>query len=194
MPTNSYVLDIGCTTGGLAKALKKKRCRVVGIDIDQASLKVAAKFCEKVYRVDVDNLKDFDLKLKGKRFDAIAIGDLLEHLKHPGVFLFHLKKYLSKDGVIIAKIPNSAFIWLRVRFLLGNFTYQKGGGLMDEDHLRFFSFKSAKQLFLDDDYKIEKVTSSNEAIQSKRLILFKPLGKIWPSLFAIHMVIVAKPN
>lgn len=194
VPTNSYVLDIGCTTGGLAKALKKKRCRVVGIDIDQASLKVAAKFCEKVYRVDVDNLKDFDLKLKGKRFDAIAIGDLLEHLKHPGVFLFHLKKYLSKDGVIIAKIPNSAFIWLRVRFLLGNFTYQKGGGLMDEDHLRFFSFKSAKQLFLDDDYKIEKVTSSNEAIQSKRLILFKPLGKIWPSLFAIHMVIVAKPN
>jgi SAM-dependent methyltransferase len=192
VPPSSEVLDIGCTTGGLAKALKKKRCKVVGIDIDQASLKVAAKYCEKVYKVDVDDLKDFNAKLKGRKFDVIAIGDLLEHLKHPGVFLFHLKKYLSSDGMIIAKIPNSAFVWLRMRFLLGNFTYQKGGGLMDEDHLRFFSFKSAKQLFLDDGYKIEKMMSSNEAIQSKRFFLIRPLGKIWPSLFSIHMIVVAK--
>lgn len=189
---SSYVLDLGCTTGMLARVLKKKKCRVVGVDIDKASLKVAAKYCQKVIESDVDDIKDFDKKLKGEKFDTITIGDLLEHLKHPGVFLYHLKKYLKKDGVIISKIPNSGFAYLRLRFMLGNFTYSKNGGLMDEDHLRFFSFKTAKQLFTDDGYRLEKVKSSNEAIQSWKFAFIKPLGKIWPSLFATHIIIVAK--
>lgn len=192
IPKGSIVLDVGCTTGILARALKKKKCKVVGIDIDSASLKVAAKHCEKVYLIDVDDLKDFDKKLKGQKFDAIALGDILEHLKYPGVLLYHLKNYLTENGVVVAKIPNTAFIWTRLRFLSGNFAYEKGGGLMDEDHLRFFSFGTAKQLFTDSGYKIIKIENSSKAIVNPKYFFVKYLAEIMPRLFSIHIIIEAQ--
>lgn len=194
VPPGSRVLDIGCTTGMLAKALKKKKAEVFGIDIDRASLKEAAKYCKEVYLIDVDDLKSLDKKLKGEKFDVIVLGDILEHLKYPAVLLNHLKKYLKSDDIVIAKIPNSGFIWMRLRFLFGNFSYQKGGGLMDEDHLRFFSFNSAKQLFLDSGYEILKVDVSSSAIVSPKYFLVKYLAKVMPKLFAIHIIVKARKN
>jgi len=192
IPPASKVLDVGCTTGMLAKALRKKNAEVFGIDIDSASLKEASKYCKRVYLIDVDDLGDLDKKLKGEKFDAIALGDILEHLKYPAVLLRHLNKYLKPNGKIIAKIPNSAFIWLRFRFFFGNFSYQKGGGLMDEDHIRFFSFNSAKQLFLDSGYETQQIAGSSSAIVDPKYFLVKYLAKAMPSLFAVHIVIEAK--
>lgn len=192
VPAKSKVLDIGCTTGKLAQALKAKGCTVTGIDIDDASLKKASKYCEKVIKIDVDDLELFNKKLKDEKFDVITLGDILEHLKYPGVLLSHLRKYLNPDGVIVSSIPNSAFIWMRVRFLLGNFTYSKNGGLMDEDHLRFFSFNTVKTLFKNSDFNVCDIYGVS-VVKSKYVFL-KYLAKIFPTLFAIHILIVAKPS
>ena len=89
----SRVLDVGCTTGKLARALKRKKCSVVGIDIDPEALKQAAKYSEFTVRADLDNLVDLRKKLKGEKFDVIVFSDVLEHLKYPGTILFELKKY-----------------------------------------------------------------------------------------------------
>lgn len=193
VPSGSRVLDVGCTTGKLAKALKSKKCRTVGIDIDESSLKVASKFCEEALKVDVDDLGNFDKQLKGMIFDAVALGDILEHLKHPGAFLFNLHKYLKPSSIVIASIPNAAFIWARIRFMLGNFTYTKNGGLMDEDHLHFFSFNTAKQLFSDAGYEVSTLKGSSHGIVNPKFAFIKLLARIAPTLFAIHIMVVAKP-
>jgi SAM-dependent methyltransferase len=191
VPPKSKVLDIGCSTGKLAKALKKKGCEVYGIDIDKESLKKAAKFCTKVYQIDLDNLKSFDEKLRGQKFDAITMGDILEHLKYPGVLLEHLKKYLNPGGVLISTIPNIAFVFTRMKFLLGDFSYSKRG-LMDEDHLRFFTFTTARMLFKETGYELDVFRPSSHGIVSKKYFFIKPLARIWPGLFAIHIFVVAK--
>jgi len=191
VPPKTRVLDIGCSTGALAKLLtEKKRCRVIGIDIDENSLKEASHYCDKVFKCDLDDLEKLNTILKGKLFDTIALGDILEHLKYPHLLLKTLKKYLNNDGVVVASIPNAAFISLRIQFALGNLSYDKKGGLMDEDHLRFFSFKTAKKLFEEAGYKVKKIYGVS--IVRRRFWFLKSLAKILPSLFAIHIIIKAK--
>ena len=192
VPAYSKVLDVGCTTGKLARALKNKGCAVHGIDIDDASLKRASKYCQKTYRVDVDNLNLLDRELKNEKYDAITFGDILEHLKYPGILLYHLRKYLNPNGLVAASIPNSAFIWTRIRFFLGNFAYSNKGGLMDEDHLRFFSFKTARVLFEDAHYKVLDIHGSSQGIVNPKFWFVKCLAKIVPALFAIHIIILAR--
>lgn len=194
VPRDSYVLDIGCSTGKLARDLNGKGCKVEGVDIDRESLKKAARYCAKVYKIDLDNLKDFDIHLRGKKFEAITMGDILEHLKYPSVLLNHIKKYLAPGGIAVATIPNTAFVWTRVRFLLGNFSYSQQGGLMDEDHLRFFSFETARLLFESSGYEIVKIRPSSHGIVNKKYFLVKLLSKLIPTLFAIHVFIVATPK
>lgn len=191
VPPGTRVLDVGCSTGTLARILvENKRCRVVGIDIDENSLKEASRYCDKVFRCDLDDLAKFNTIFVGELFDVIALGDVLEHLKYPGIFLYTLKRYLGNDGIIIASIPNAAFISLRIKFLFGDFSYDKGGGLMDEDHLRFFSFKTAKLLFEEAGYRLKKLYGVS--IVRRRFWFLKPLAKIFPSLFAVHIIIVAQ--
>lgn len=191
VPPESRVLDIGCSTGALARLLtENKGCRVVGIDIDDNSLKEASRYCDKVFRCDLDDLAKLNTILAGELFDVITLGDVLEHLKYPGLLLDTLKRYLKNGGIAIASIPNAAFISLRIKFLFGDFSYDKGGGLMDEDHLRFFNFKTAKLLFEESGYMVEKAYGVN--IVKKSFWFLKPLAKILPSLFAIHIIIAAK--
>ena len=192
VPPNTKVLDLGCTTGKLARALKNKNCIVVGIDIDDRALKQASKYCLKTLKIDLDNLNSLDTQLRGDIFDCITCGDLLEHIKYPGVLLFHLKRYLKPRGLLIATIPNSAFIWMRLKFLFGNLSYSQDGGLMDEDHLRFFSFKTARLLFEESGYEVMKIKPSNTAIINPKYNFMKYLTNIIPSLFALHIVIIGR--
>jgi SAM-dependent methyltransferase len=192
VPSNCNVLDIGCTTGKLAKFLKKRGCKVTGVDIDDGALLEAKKHCIKTYKIDLDDLDSIDRKLKGQKYDCITMGDILEHIKYPGILLYHLKKYLKPKGTVIASIPNSAFVWMRFRFLFGNFDYSNKGGLMDEDHLRFFSFKTAKILFEDAHYNILSLKESSHGIVNPAFGFIKYLAKIFPTLFAIHIIVLAQ--
>lgn len=187
---NSHVLDIGCSTGKLAQVLKNKNCKVFGVDIDRESLKKANEYCYKTLPCDLDDTEELKKIIKNETFDAITMGDIIEHIKYPGVLLANLKPFLSNKGKIIASIPNSAFILCRMKFLFGNFNYNKKGGLMDEDHLRFFSFKTAKNLFQDSGYQIQRFFGTCSV--KNRFLFLRPLAKIYPKLFALHIIIAAK--
>ncbi len=187
---NTKILDIGCTTGKLAKVLKERGCDVTGLDIDPNSLKEAKKYCEKVHLCDLDQFDTFCEVLPKNHFDAITMGDVLEHLKYPGVLLNQLKPYLKEEGgMIIASIPNAAFLSNRLKFLCGSFTYTKSGGLMDEDHLRFFSFKTARQTISKSGYRVNKLYGVSTV--RNRYWFLRLLAKVWPTLFAIHIIISA---
>ncbi len=54
----------------------------------------------------VGDIEKITLPFKEETFDVIIAGDVLEHLVDPYSTLNKLKKYLKKDGVFIASIPN----------------------------------------------------------------------------------------
>ncbi len=133
------VLDIGCNSGFLAEELKNNI--VDCIDIHKEALKIARKYCRKIYRRDLYKNK---LNIPIEKYDYIVCSDILEHLPRPDLVLKDISRYINKKGELIISLPNVARIELRLKHLLGDFTYKPG--IMSLDHLRFFTKKTAIDL------------------------------------------------
>ncbi len=177
---NKKVLDIGCATGYIGRELKRKKCYVVGIEIDKNAAKIAERYYDKVIIADIENVKS--LPFNYEFFDVIIYGDILEHTRDP---LFILKKfdpYLKKGGYIIASIPNITNWRIRLKILFGKFEYEETG-ILDKTHIRFFNLKTAKKLITNAGYKIEKIEYTGLA---SRLGI---IGKFFPNLLAYQFII-----
>jgi 2-polyprenyl-3-methyl-5-hydroxy-6-metoxy-1,4-benzoquinol methylase len=175
------VLDVGCATGYLAKELKRKNCDVVGIEINQAMADIAVQYCDEVVVADVENVEE--LSFSPQSFDVIMFSDILEHLKRPDLALINLKRYLKSDGFVIASIPNIARLEFRLKLLFGKFDY-KQTGILNKGHLRFFTLRTAKNLFETTGYAIVKIEYTGLASKFK----------ILPTLLTSQFVIMARPS
>lgn len=150
---NSTVLDVGCNTGFLGRELLKKHVISDGIDINKKALEKAKKWYRNVFIRDLYSSKTDLGRLK---YDFIVFADVLEHLPRPDLLLLDCKKHLKPGGKIIASLPNTARLEIRLNLLLGKFDYTYGG-ILSEDHLRFFTKKSAVKMFTDCGYRVESV-------------------------------------
>ena len=178
------VLDVGCATGYIARELRRNGCRVVGIDIDKAMAEVAKSYCDHVIVANVEEIEE--LPFPGRYFDVIIFSDVLEHLRRPDLVLMAFKRYLHPDGFVIASVPNIARIEYRIRLLLGKFDYEdhEKSGILSSAHLRFFTLKTARNLFTATGYNISKVDYTG--LGSK--------FKILPTWLAFQFMIIATPS
>lgn len=173
---DSFVLDVGCNAGYIGKYLKEnKNCVCDGIDIDEAALAKARPYYRNLFKIDLfkDNFR------LARHYDFILFIDILEHLPTPDKILKKLAGNLKSKGKVIICLPNIARLELRLKHLLGNFDYKPG--IMNEDHLRFFTLKTGKKLIEDCGLKIEKVLPTG---MGARL-------KIWPKLIACQFIYIA---
>lgn len=154
---SSLVLDVGCASGYFAKELLKKKCKIWGIDNDILALGIAKKYCIQVSRYDLNNITN--LLPERRRFDYILLLDVLEHIYNPKNLLLHLRQYLKNSGKIIISIPNIAFISIRLSLLNGKFKYTKYG-IMDEDHVHFYTLETCNKLLTDCGFHIDEVDVS----------------------------------
>jgi SAM-dependent methyltransferase len=179
------VLDVGCATGYLARQFKANGCYVVGIELNEEMAKVARRYCDEVITGDVEKTEDH-LNIDGV-FDAIVFGAILEHLRRPDLTLVKFKKYLSPKGYVVASVPNMARFEVRLKLLFGVFDYDRGPGLYNVGHVRFFTRTTAKKLFESAGYKVEKIDYGSSILGRWGLT------RIWPTLFADQFIIVATP-
>jgi glycosyltransferase involved in cell wall biosynthesis len=138
------VLEVGTATGYITSEAARLGCSVTGIEQDVEMADVARPYCREML---VGNVETMDLDGVGS-FDAIILGDVLEHLKNPQAVLERLSRLLKPGGKVLMSLPNVANIWIRLNLLLGRFNYSRVG-ILDESHLRFFTLKTAKQLAAD---------------------------------------------
>jgi 2-polyprenyl-3-methyl-5-hydroxy-6-metoxy-1,4-benzoquinol methylase len=122
----------------------KRGCVVTGIEQDPEMAKIAEKHCTKMIVGDVENLNLSELGT----YDAIILGDVVEHLRNPREFLQKTGKLLNKGGKILISLPNVANIWVRLNLLFGRFNYSRVG-ILDETHLRFFTLETSKKIARD---------------------------------------------
>ena len=140
---NSLLLDVGCNTGFLGKFLEKKGVISDGVDINDKALEKAKSYYKNIYKRDLYTGK---LSINPKKYDFVVFSDLLEHIPRPDLLLVDTKKYLKPSGKIIASLPNVARFEIRLNILFGKFNYTNGG-ILGEDHLRFFTKESAIKMF-----------------------------------------------
>lgn len=138
---NSVVLDVGCSSGMLGRYLSlQKACVIDGIDIDHGAL----ENCHPIYRkVIIKNLELDDLAndLIAESYDFIVVADVIEHLYHPEKLLQQLRLLIKPHGTIIFSVPNITHIAASLELLSGRFDYAPNG-LLDNTHLRFYSYQN----------------------------------------------------
>ncbi len=176
------ILDVGCGTGKLGRELKSKiDCHITGVEIDKDAIKSAEEIYDEVIFMDLEDLINKKCLLgSGKNYDFIVFGDILEHVTKPEALLDCFKSVLEEKGFLIASIPNVANWMVRFGLLFGNFDYSEG--ILDQGHLRFFTYKSARKLLEDSGYKIVKVTNNNTTL------VCRSMGKLWKRMFAFQFV------
>jgi 2-polyprenyl-3-methyl-5-hydroxy-6-metoxy-1,4-benzoquinol methylase/chromosome segregation ATPase len=149
------VLDVGCSSGYLAKLMSSNDCNVVGIEINPEVAETARKYCSQVFVADLDFVGLADA-VEGRTFDVIVFGDVLEHLRNPARILDEARSLLRADGYVVASIPNIAHGAIRLALLRGDFDY-KEIGILDETHLRFFTLKTIEEMLLEAGYEIKRI-------------------------------------
>lgn len=199
---NKSVLELGSSTGYITRFLKQNGCKIDIVEIDRDDFKKAKVYAAKGY---LGSLEDEKLlgKLKDK-YEIILAMDILEHLKNPESLLKKLKKNLNKKGRIIISLPNIA-CWeiRRDLFFKGKFEYQPSG-ILDQTHLRFYTYESAQELILKSGYKILQLIKMEYSYPLRRFILrFRSLGMVldnmivnlgiknFPNFFTQHLIIEA---
>ena len=135
------VLEVGTATGYLTSEMTKRGCAVTGIEQDAEMAKIAQQHCRKMIVADVETLDFSELG----RFDAVILGDVVEHLRNPREFLQKMAQVLKPGGKVLISLPNIANIWVRLNLLFGRFNYSRVG-ILDETHLRFFTLESSKKI------------------------------------------------
>ena len=197
VPAKSSVLELGCATGFMGQWLKeKKNCTVYGIELADAEREQAKKVLEQVYKLDLslskelETFQDLFVKQHGQ-VDVILATSILEHLQHPEETVRLLKTFLKPNGILIATTPNIAHWSTRLMLLFGRFQYQKYG-IMDDTHLKFFTFHTFQDLFQGQGYAITHVSIDAEGGGFGRICI--PLSKIWPNLFGYQILVQAIPT
>jgi SAM-dependent methyltransferase len=137
------ILDVGCGTGVLGRALKNEHPERYVEGITHAELE-AALARESLDRVIVADLEVTDFGHLGQ-FDCVICSHVLEHLRNPVDVLSRLGTLLAVGGIILIALPNVLYWRQRLQFLMGRFRYTEGG-LMDSTHVVFFDWTTARQL------------------------------------------------
>ena len=185
VPENASVLDIGCHTGILGEALRKKKyCEVTGIDIDDDALRIASARLNAVQKIDLEQ-RGWS-SLLSKQFDVILFGDVIEHTREPLEILKEAKTLLSRNARMIVSLPNIANLRVRLKLLFGKFEYSDAG-ILDYGHLRFFTLRSARKLVRDAGYDIISETYSGYSLPRWLIDRF-------PSILAVNIILTCRAS
>lgn len=138
------ILDIGCANGKTLKFIKENYdVNPYGIEPDKELAKQAMQWAE-IYPTTVE---EFLKTCTGKKFDAIIMADVIEHLREPWMVVRDLAGRLKDGGAIYASIPNfmhASVIWNL--FACGSFAYSSND-IVNKEHLRFFTMNDIANLF-----------------------------------------------
>lgn len=196
IPKQTKVLEIGTASGYLGEYLiHEKKCEVWGVEPAQELYNDATK-CSytKLYNLSGEELFKIP-ELVGEKFDVILLGDVLEHMINPRLMLNELRKLLKSDGKMLISLPNIAHYSTRWQLLTGHFDMQDGG-ILDQNHLRFFTLKTMKELIESSGLRIEKARPSSGYIERFGLNKLFGIGRkilfAWPTLFSVQFIFVAR--
>lgn len=182
------VLDLGCANGALAEAITRLGHQVTGVDV-AASPGVQGR----MHRFVVADLERGLPEDLGGPFDVIVAGDVLEHVRHPEVVLARFGDLLAPGGHALVSVPNFAHWYPRARVLAGSFDYDDHG-ILDRDHVRFFTRASFERIVRSVGLSIRRVEPIGVPLERFELGASRVLGAMaradriaagaYPSLFA----------
>jgi 2-polyprenyl-3-methyl-5-hydroxy-6-metoxy-1,4-benzoquinol methylase len=196
------VLDVGCGAGDNAALIRSRSpsCRIFGVTHSAAEAELAKRHMTACSVWDIEG--DIPAELAATRFDAIIFSHVLEHLRDPAAVLCKFSQLLDQRGTVLIAVPNILSWAMRWQFLRGDFEY-RADGVLDETHLRFFTYKTADRFLLSRCPQLtlvsKQVTGSVPLWWLRRYLLpgkashfLDTMGcRVWPNLFGGQILLKA---
>src|SRR5262249_2933315 len=162
-----------------------------GIEPDAADAAQAGLVCDRVLSVALEDVSE---EFPGE-FDAVLFGDVLEHLVDPSRALARVRPWLSARGVVVASVPNLGHWSVVADLLEGRFDYVPYS-ILSGTHLRFFTRRTAEDLFESCGYRVESVETVTFPVSpegARKLAVLASLPGASLDLTAAEFLIVARP-
>jgi 2-polyprenyl-3-methyl-5-hydroxy-6-metoxy-1,4-benzoquinol methylase len=190
--TGNRVLDVGCSSGYLARPLSERGNTIVGLELDPVAAHAAEEFCELVLVGDVETM---DLPLEPGSFDVVLGGDVIEHLRDPAATLARLRPLLRPGGWVVLSTPNVANWAIRLSLLSGRWRYTDRG-ILDRSHTHLFTRATLAEALERAGYRVERIDFSVPVPGDSDLLdaVGRAVGRLRPSLFAYQFVAVAQTS
>lgn len=136
-------LDVNCGIGATMLKIKNdyRNAEIDGIESNENMAKFAKHFGT--------IFKNYN-ELTEQDYDYIIIGNLLEKIDHPNIFLQDIKKHLKKDGFIIGEISNISSHKIILELLKDNWYFNNNFPRNNKNH---FTIEDINTLFLNNGYK-----------------------------------------
>jgi SAM-dependent methyltransferase len=192
VPDGARVLDVGCSSGYLARPLVARGCSVVGIELDERAAAAARTVCEEVLVGDAESM---ELPFAPGSFDVVLCGDLVEHLRDPQSFLERVRPLLRDGGRLVLTTPNVANWTMRLGLLFGRWRYTERG-ILDRTHAHLFTRKTLVETLAAAGYRVLQLdfTAPVPLIGIPTVErAAHAVGRVRPSLFAYQFVVAATP-
>ena len=190
--SDKRVLDVGCSSGYLARPLVARGCTVVGLELDPIAAAMAREVCEDVLVGDVETM---ELPFEPGSFDVVLCGDLIEHLRDPEAFLARVRPFLRAEGRVVLSTPNVANWAMRLGLLAGRWRYTERG-ILDRTHTHLFTRSTLVQTLERAGYRVAELdftvplpvarTPATERVAHA-------IARLRPPLFAYQFVVAAAP-
>ena len=186
------VLDVGCSSGYLARPLVAAGCTVIGLERDPEAADQARAVCEDVLVGDVETM---ELPFEAGSFDVVLCGDLIEHLRDPEAFLARVRPLLREGGRLVLTTPNVANWAVRLGLLVGRWRYTERG-ILDRTHTHLFTRSTLVETLKRAGYRVVELDFTVplpvlRTATTERLA--HAVGRLRPPLFAYQFVVAAEP-
>jgi predicted TPR repeat methyltransferase len=199
-PRGGTLLDLGASAGHLGAAVRDHFDRTIGFEYEVACIGSLHKIFNDAAIADLETIKRLPTGV-----DAIVLGDVLEHLRDPTTLLRLVHDSLGAKGRAFVSVPNIANITVRLGLLFGVFQY-RDRGILDNTHLRFYTMRTIRRQVEAAGFQILAVRGSSVPIRlivgkwmpepllrlGERILTF--VTRLWKSLFAYQIIIVAAPR
>ena len=155
-PISKRVIEIGCSSGALARELKKNSPSVyyVGVEIESSYAQLAQRYCDETLVLNIEEANEEFWTAQVDK-DCWVFGDILEHLVNPWLVLGRIYKSLPVGGVVVACIPNAQHWSVQARLSIGDFRYEDEG-ILDRTHLRWFTRQTIVEMFHGAGFEIQE--------------------------------------
>jgi 2-polyprenyl-3-methyl-5-hydroxy-6-metoxy-1,4-benzoquinol methylase len=188
--TGKRVLEVGCSSGYLARPLRERGNTIVGVELDPQAAREAEQWCERVIVGDVESAV---LPLEPASFDVVLCGDVVEHLRDPVTVLARLRPLLRPGGALVLSTPNIANWAMRLSLLAGRWRYTDRG-FLDRTHVHFFTRATLVEAVEGAGYRVRRVDFTVPVPGDRDALdaVGRAVGRLRPTLFAYQWLLVAE--
>ena len=154
--SSGNMLDVGCGTGSYMHWCKAEGVECTGIDVNPDIV----EYCIKK-GLDVRNSTLEKFEGPPGFYDAINLGDIVEHVLDPISFLKQCNNLLKSGGKMVITTPNKNCFFSNYQLFIGKWFGIPSGHLTPPYHLTEFSDINLEKLLDDCGYKVNEIHYSS---------------------------------